>query len=187
MDAILASASPRRQSLLQMVLPAFSVAPADIDESLPTGIAAEDAAEYLAAQKAAAVADLHPDALVIGCDTTVVIDAKILGKPKDTADCYQMLQQLSGRTHCVYTGVCLRMGEAERCFTVCTYVSFYTLTQEEIQAYIATGEPFDKAGGYGIQGLGAMLVEKIDGDFYNVVGLPVARLLRELTAFTEQG
>ena len=184
-QVILASASPRRQSLLHMVVPDFSVYAADIDEQLPAGLGADKAAEYLAKQKAAAVSADYPDSIVIGCDTVVVIDDRILGKPADQEDCRKMLRLLSGRTHQVYTGVALQRGEHSRSFTVCTDVRFYTLSDMEIDRYIATGEPFDKAGGYGIQGLGALLIEGICGDYYNVVGLPVSRLLRELADFSE--
>lgn len=184
-QVILASASPRRQSLLKLVVPEFAVCPADIDEQLPAHVPACDAAEYLAVQKAAAVAGDQPDAIVIGCDTVVVIGEQILGKPADPEDCRRMMRLLSGRTHQVYTGVALQQGERCRHFSVCTDVRFYTLSETEIDRYIATGEPFDKAGGYGIQGVGALLIEGICGDYYNVVGLPVSRLLRELADFSE--
>lgn len=185
MQVILASASPRRQQLLQMVVPEFVVHPADVEETMPPEIDAGDAAEYLCEQKARAVAQDYPANLVIGCDTIVAAGGKLLGKPKDEAECRQMLGQLSGKTHQVYTGVCLMHGEHCHVFSVCTDVSFYPLSPQERDSYIATGEPFDKAGGYGVQGLGALLVERIDGDYYNVVGLPIARLLRELSAFME--
>lgn len=184
-QVILASASPRRQSLLKLVVPDFSVYPADIDERLPVGIQACDAAEHLAKQKAAAVAADYPDSIVIGCDTVVVIGDQILGKPTDPEDCRRMMHLLSGKTHQVYTGVALQQGDRRRSFTVCTDVRFYALSDGEIDRYIATGEPFDKAGGYGIQGLGALLIEEICGDYYNVVGLPISRLLRELADFSE--
>ncbi|WP_343253010.1 Maf family protein [Ligaoa zhengdingensis] len=180
MDIILASASPRRRELLALLYPDYAVIPADIDESVPEGAPAEAVGELTARRKTAHVATQHPGSLVIGADTIVEIDGEVLGKPRDAAEAALMLRRLSGREHRVYTGVSLRLGARERSFTQCTRVWFYPLSEREIEDYVATGDPLDKAGSYGIQGPGCILVERIDGDFFNVMGLPVARLRREL-------
>lgn len=184
MKIILASASPRRQELLKYAVKDFVCIPANIDEKLPDGVEADESAEFLAVRKAAFIAKKNPSDLVIGCDTVVVSDGIIYGKPNDTDDAAAMLRALSGKTHKVITGVCLFMNGRSISFSETTEVSFYPLTDKEITEYIATGEPFDKAGAYGIQGYGCMLVKKINGDFFNVVGLPVSRLKRELGVFT---
>lgn len=176
----LASASPRRQELLQRVLPDFEICPADADESLPDGIAPDEAVKLLSARKACVVSHLHPADWVLGADTIVSLDGMILGKPHDEEEALAMLSALSGKTHQVYTGVTLQQGQRVHSFSVCSDVTFYPLSAEEIRSYIQTGEPMDKAGAYGIQGLGALLVERISGDYFNIVGLPIARLLREL-------
>jgi len=181
LSVILASASPRRKELLALAGLNFDVLASGVEEALPPGFRPpEQCAERLAAMKADDVARRHPDALVIGADTIVVIDGQILGKPKDTTDAARMLRLLSGREHRVVTGVCLRMRDARRVFSQETRVRFYPLCDDEIEAYIQTGEPMDKAGAYGIQGRGALLVESIAGDYFNVMGLPIARLIREL-------
>ena len=180
MKVILASASPRRQELLKLVVPTFAASPADIDETIPTGIPTNSSAEYLAVKKAKKVALSHPNSLVIGCDTVVIVDGEILGKPTDINDARRMLSLLSGRTHTVITGVCLCLNGTKYSFSEHTEVEFYQLSADEISAYIATDEPFDKAGAYGIQGKGSILVKCIHGDFFNVVGLPIARLKREI-------
>lgn len=182
MRITLASASPRRKELMKLVTDEFDVRPSSADETLPKGIAAEKAAEYLSVKKAESVS-IKPDEIVVGCDTTVVIDGIVLGKPKSEEDCFNMLRMLSGKTHSVYTGVTLKSAESSCSFTEKTEVEFFELSDEEIREYIKTGEPFDKAGGYGIQGKGAVLVKGICGDFFNVVGLPAARLKRELREF----
>ena len=168
MKVILASASPRRQALL---------CPADCAEGSGTASQAQEVALYNAAGKCAAVAAKMGDELpIIAADTIVVIDNVILGKPQDAAAAKAMLQCLSGRTHQVITGVAVRY-KGQQLSKVCvTDVSFRQLTAEEIDAYIATGEPMDKAGAYGIQGRGAVLVEKINGCYNNVVGLPLSLL-----------
>lgn len=177
MKVILASASPRRQALLQQIGITPLVCPADFAEDSGTAIQAQEVALHNAAGKCAAVAAKMGDELpVIAADTIVVIDNVILGKPQDAAAAKAMLQRLSGRTHQVMTGVavCYR---GQKMSEVCvTDVSFRQLTAEEIDAYIATGEPMDKAGAYGIQGRGAVLVEKINGCYNNVVGLPLSLL-----------
>ena len=137
----------------------------------------------LAAQKARAVAAEQKNKTVIGADTVVVLGGRILGKPKNRQDATEMLTALSGRTHEVYTGVCIVNAEKEKGFYECTKVKFCKLTEEQISSYVATGEPMDKAGGYGIQGRGCVLVEGIEGDYFNVVGFPVSRFCREFEAF----
>lgn len=177
MKVILASASPRRQALLQQIDITPLVCPADFAEGSGTASQAQEVALYNAAGKCAAVAAKMGDELpIIAADTIVVIDNVILGKPQDAAAAKAMLQCLSGRTHQVITGVAVRY-KGQQLSKVCvTDVSFRQLTAEEIDAYIATGEPMDKAGAYGIQGRGAVLVEKINGCYNNVVGLPLSLL-----------
>lgn len=179
---ILASASPRRKELLEKLDLDFSVCPADIDESL---LPDEDAAMYplrTAVQKAMAVAKTTEDALVIAADTVVAVDDDILGKPRDEAEAKAMLQRLSGREHIVITGIGVVDTASGRTLSATeqTIVYFHPLRDEEIDAYIATGECMDKAGSYGIQGKGSLLVRKIDGDYFNVMGLPLSRLYRLL-------
>lgn len=180
MGLILASASPRRRELLAKLGVPFEVIVSECDETLPDAVPAEEAAELLAIRKAAAVAEMHPEAFVIGADTTVLLDDEILGKPKDRADCVRMLKLLSGRTHIVKTGCAVFCGTLRCSFAVETKVRFYDLTDAEIAAYADSPEPYDKAGGYGIQGNGALLVKRISGDYSNVVGLPIAKLARKL-------
>ena len=180
MSLVLASASPRRRELMQTAGLAFTVRVSDAEERIPPDAAPHEAVQALARQKAEAVVALCPDGTVIGADTVVVLDGMIFGKPRDAADARRMLQLLSGRTHEVYTGVCLCRGGTAETFFVCTRVTFYPLTDREIDAYIATGEPMDKAGAYGVQGRGCTLVRGIEGDYFNVVGLPVAELYRRL-------
>ena len=185
MKIILASASPRRQELLKYITPDFEVVPADVDETLPDDIPADESAEFLAVRKALHVAAANPDSMVIGSDTVVIADGEILGKPTDEADAERMLKKLSGKVHKVVTGVCLACGKKTFSFSQATDVKFYALTDDEIRDYIATGDPMDKAGAYGIQSEGCVLIEKIDGDFFAVMGLPVARLKRVMKMFAE--
>ena len=180
MSIVLASASPRRRELLQTAGVEFTVCVSDAEERIPPGTPPHEAVMLLAKQKALAVAKDRPNDLVIGADTVVVYDGAILGKPADEADAARMLRMLSGRTHTVYTGVCLVSAGSAETFFEQTQVTFYPLTDDEIAAYIATGEPMDKAGAYGIQGRGCTLVRGICGDYFNVVGLPVAALCRRL-------
>ena len=183
MSIILASGSPRRQELLQLITDDFELCPLSVDETIPEGMPVEVAAVFLADKKAKAGADLFPDQIVIGCDTVVVLDDAIMGKPKDREDAFAMLRKLSGETHTVMTGVALYYGTKSSVFTVETNVTFYELSDAEINAYLETREPFDKAGAYGIQGKGSLLVRHIEGDYFNVVGLPVAALSRNLKQF----
>lgn len=178
---ILASKSPRRKELLSFITTDFAVKSADVDETLPQGISPDKAVEYLSKIKAEPFKNEND--IVIGADTVVALDGKILGKPRDDADAFATLKMLSGREHSVFTGVSVIKGENIETFSVQTKVKMFELTDEEIEEYIATDEPFDKAGSYGIQGKGSLLVEKIDGDYFNVVGLPISRLNRVLKLF----
>lgn len=182
---VLASGSPRRRDLLAATGMHFEIVPADVDETLLPGESAEDLTARLAVAKARAVRDaLEPGPLlVIGADTVVVLDDEILGKPVDADDAARMLRRLSGRTHRVLTGVAVVAGEwSPRIDVTTTRVTFRPLTDDEIGEYVATGEPLDKAGAYGIQGAGGALVESIDGPYDNVVGLPVASVRRLLAS-----
>lgn len=179
---ILASASPRRRYLLEQAGLTFSVIPSAVDESsVPMG-PIEDHVRMLAEAKAMEVAELYPESWVIGADTLVLIGDEILGKPGTPAEARHMLEALSGKTHRVLTGYCICCKAQERSFseTVETKVLFKTLTQNEIDWYLSTDEPFDKAGAYAVQGLGSFLVKRIDGSYTNVVGLPVCEVIEYL-------
>lgn len=179
---ILASGSPRRQELMKTAGLDFKVCVAQGEEHLDPALCPADAAMALAGQKAQEVAKKYPHDCVIGADTIVVLDKLILGKPKDKADAVAMLGKLAGKTHTVYTGVCLIKNGEETTFADATKVEFYPLTAEEIAAYVESGEPMDKAGAYGIQGLGCVLVKKIEGDYFNIMGFPIAKVARMLRA-----
>ena len=185
MRYILASASPRRRELFAFVRESFEIRVPKVREQLPEGVKDAAAAEYLAALKGRAAAEQFgcADAVIVSADTIVCVEGEILGKPEDAEDARRMLEKLSGRMHKVYTGVAITGAAGERIFSVETAVEFYPLSEELISDYIATGEPFDKAGAYGIQGRGSILVRGIRGDYFNVMGLPVARLYRELEEF----
>jgi septum formation protein len=179
---ILASASPRRQELLRSAGVAFTVQPADINETPRAGEAPRDCAERLAREKALAVLKSRPQQCVLGADTIVVVDDIILGKPRGADDAGRMLRLLSGRTHEVITGVCLAASAFEDTRSATTRVTMCEVSDEEIRSYIATGEPTDKAGAYAIQGIASRWIPRIEGDYSNVVGLPVAlvyAMLRE--------
>ena len=182
-NLILASASPRRRELLTQAGLEFLIDAADVDER----IALTDPEEYvkeLSRRKAEAVRKRHSGeaAVVLGADTVVVCDGAILGKPVDEKDAFRMLSLLSGRAHDVFTGVTLLSEDGALSFAERTQVVMYDNSEELLRDYIATGEPVDKAGGYGIQGRGTVLVREIHGDYNNVVGLPVARVIRALYA-----
>jgi septum formation protein len=185
---VLASASPRRQELLRNAGIAFAVQPADIDESPHDGESPVECAQRLAQEKALAVSRRRPQDCVLGADTIVVVDEKILGKPRDAADAARMLRLLSGRTHEVITGVCLvgPVGELRtenrelRTGSETTRVTLCEISDDDISEYIATGEPMDKAGAYAIQGIASRWIPRIEGDYSNVVGLPVALVYRML-------
>jgi septum formation protein len=173
---ILASASPRRQELLRNAAIPFEVQPADIDETPLAGESPRDCAERLAQEKAITVSRKRPQDYILGADTIVVIDETILGKPLDHADAARMLRLLSGRTHEVITGVCIFdpiAGDTEQASET-TRVTMRELSDDEIRDYIATDEPMDKAGAYAIQGIASRWIPRIEGDYSNVVGLPVA-------------
>ena len=174
MELILASQSPRRKELLTLLGYSFRVMVAPMDETMED-LPVTEAVARLSCRKAAAV-EAGEEQIVIGADTVVVLDGQVLGKPRDAADAVRMLRSLSGRTHEVMTGVCLRKGDTVTTHTEVTEVTFRPLTEKEIEEYVATKEPMDKAGSYGIQGGAARFVEGIRGDYYNVMGLPVCRL-----------
>ncbi|MEP6765728.1 MAG: Maf family protein [Gemmatimonadaceae bacterium] len=175
---VLASQSPRRRELLALIGVTHTVVPADIDESVFPNEPPENHAERLARTKAGVIAARDSGALVIGSDTIVVIDEQILGKPSDDAHAARMLRQLSGRTHTVVTAVAVAHGEQLVSGVERVAVTFRNLSDDNILDYIATREPMDKAGAYGIQGFGATIVERIDGDFFAVMGLPLGRMIR---------
>jgi septum formation protein len=174
---VLASASPRRRQLLELIGIAHEVRPANIDESMRPREAPRRHAERLAREKATAIAKRDPDLITIAADTIVVINRKVLGKPKDADDAARMLALLSGREHVVTTAVAVSRGKKLRSAVEEVRVRFRRLRDDEIEAYIATGEPMDKAGAYGIQGYGATIVERIEGDYFAVMGLPIVRLV----------
>lgn len=178
---ILASQSPRRRELLSLITADFRVIPAKGEEILPEGISPSEAVVLLSRQKAAEIYKEYKNETIIAADTVVAIDGKILGKPTDEADAAAMLKLLSGRTHSVFTGVCIISPDgSENSFAEETTVEFWELSDKLIADYVSSGEPMDKAGAYGIQDAGALLVKRINGDYYNVMGLPVGRLFREL-------
>lgn len=178
---LLASASPRRRELLKLIFDDFECISVDADESLPEGIEPRDAVEVLACRKAKAARALAcaEGKMIIAADTLVALGSEIFGKPGCEEDAINILNRLSGKTHSVFTGVCV-ITESGQSLSFCeqTGVEFFPLSEKQIARYVATGEPMDKAGAYGIQGKGALLVKAIAGDFYNVVGLPVSRLSR---------
>jgi septum formation protein len=174
---ILASQSPRRAQLLRMLGLHFDVLPSDVDETYRAGEEPGEHAERLAREKAAAVARARPDALVIGCDTVVVVDGRVLGKPRDARDAVRMLMGLQGREHMVATGVAVASDANVRSAVERVTVRFREFDEDFARAYVATGEPLDKAGAYGIQGYGATLVDRIEGDFFAVMGLPIVKLV----------
>lgn len=174
---VLASQSPRRRDLLDLVGIAHTVRPADVDESVRDGEQADAYTERLAREKARAIAAGAPQCLVVAADTTVVIDGDILGKPADPADARAMVRRLAGRTHEVFTGMALAYEGREAAGVERVRVTFRALTDAEVAAYVETGEPMDKAGAYGIQGFGATIVERIEGDYFAVMGLSLVRLV----------
>ncbi len=180
---ILASGSPRRKELLETAHLPFTIQKSSVHENISEEFSPAEVVEQLSLRKAKDVAKHNPDAVVLGSDTVVVYDGKILGKPADDQDAYETLLMLSGNTHHVYTGVAIVSGDEEICFHEATEVTFWNLTSEEIKDYVSTGESMDKAGSYGIQGLGSTLVNKIHGDYFSVVGLPLSRTVRELKKF----
>ena len=205
LKVVLASASPRRKELLSLIFNDYDICPADCDESLHEGVTAQEAVEYLSLIKNKASLELcGNEKLIISADTVVAVDGEILGKPVDKEDARRMITLLSGRAHQVYTGVTLSYNGEFKTFSEKTDVVFYRLTEDEIEGYISSSEPYDKAygrigdtgdiqpdwadkaGAYGIQGKAGLLVKSVNGDYYNVVGLPVARLKREIFTFIEK-
>ena len=180
---ILASSSPRRRELLTQIGVRFSIEAADIDETPLVNEAAVAYVERMALEKARAVAARHPGDVVLGSDTSVIFEDRILGKPVDEADAVATLTALSGQTHKVLSAVALVADDRAEVISVATNVTFRTLSEAEIRAYVATGEPADKAGSYGIQGMGAILVASISGSYSNVVGLPLTETAALLNEF----
>jgi septum formation protein len=183
---VLASASPRRQELLRNAGIAFEIQPANIPENPLPGEIPKACAERLAREKAQAVVALRPKVCVLGADTIVVIDNQILGKPRDPADAARMLRQLSGRTHQVITGICLHANGQSAVASETTSVTMCEISAQEIADYVASGEPMDKAGAYAIQGIASRWIPRIEGDYSNVVGLPVALVYRMLLEISSQ-
>ena len=182
---VLASGSPRRQELMQRIgITDFDIRVPETAESYPTGLTPRQIVEYISREKADAAAKLcTADEIVITADTMVFLDDQRLGKPVDETDALRMLTALQGRHHTVCTGVTVRQGSRSITESESTEVYFRPATEAELRGYIATGEPMDKAGAYGVQGKGALLVERLNGDFFNVMGLPVLRLSRMLQQF----
>ena len=177
MKIILASKSPRRQELLKNLgITDFDVIPAKGEEHIVDDLSPEDEVCSIALCKAREVAAAHKDDVVIAADTLVFLDGNPLGKPKDRSDAFRMLKALSGREHSVLTGVAVIYGGRELCECESTRVFFRDMTGEEIERYIDSGEPMDKAGAYGIQGLGSVFIPRIEGDYFNVMGLPLSKL-----------
>lgn len=183
MDLILASASPRRRELLSLYTHDFTVCASDFDESGVSAGTPDALVELLARGKCLAVAVQHPDSLVLGCDTVVDVGGEVFGKPHSPADAARMLRALSGAEHLVHTGVCVSLGGRTESFVDTCRVRFFSISEEEIERYIATSEPYDKAGGYAIQGRAALWLDSIAGDYYTIMGLPVSRTARLLERF----
>ena len=177
---ILASQSPRRRELLAMLGLEFEIFTADIDETMDPALSAEDAVAAVCERKARAVGEGHPGRLIVAADTIVVVDGKILGKPHCEDEARQMLHSLSGRSHRVMTGFCLWRDGACETHVETTKLWFRDLSDGEIDAYVATGSPMDKAGAYGIQDQAAVFVQRLEGDYYNVMGLPLCALTQAL-------
>ncbi|MBS7370297.1 MAG: septum formation protein Maf [Oscillospiraceae bacterium] len=179
---ILASQSPRRRELLGLITDKFTVIPASGEEKLPAGTSPAEAVKLIARAKAEEIHSHYSTETIVAADTVVCIGGEILGKPRTVEDAFEMLLKLSGKVHSVFTGVCVIFPDGDtRWFAEETRVEFFPLSERLIADYVASGEPMDKAGAYGIQGKGALLVKGITGDYYNVMGLPVGRLYRVLT------
>lgn len=180
MQVVLASASPRRRELLRLICPEFSVEVPRCAEDLPHGISPASAVAALALRKAKEVSARLPERIVIGSDTAVALGRRILGKPQNRDEAQAMLRDLAGRSHRVHTGVAVLRGNRERTFVSSADVTFAPMSREEIAAYAASGECDDKAGSYAVQGMGARFIERVNGDFYAVMGLPLCPLYRVL-------
>ena len=179
-ELVLASSSPSRKMLLEQAGVSFEVVVSGVDETVPASLSPAQTVELLAERKGKAVLPLRPDKPIIAADSVVSIDGLILGKPKDDQEAKATLRRLYGRTHQIFTGVCLLANGREEVFHQSTKVTFYPLTEEEIADYVALGESQGRAGAYGIEGIGVVLVQSIEGDYSNIVGLPVAETLRRL-------
>lgn len=180
---ILASGSPRRKELLALVTPDFTVKVSDVDESAITAPTPAELAKALARAKCLAVAEIEPEALVLGSDTVVEFEGEVFGKPKNRQDAQRMLQALSGKRHYVHTGVCMAQGDHIENFVVSSAVDFFPIEEADLQGYIDTKEPYDKAGGYAIQGHAAVWCKGIEGCYYNIMGLPVSQVAQALKKF----
>lgn len=179
-SVVLASASPRRRELLKLIFDDFEICVSDCDETINDNLPIFKQPEYLACLKGSAVSKKYNNNLVIAADTCVFLEDMLLGKPKDREEAFYMLKSLSGKTHKVITGCALFYKDIVKSFSAVTEVEFYQLSDNEIFEYIATGEPFDKAGGYGIQSKGGLFVKELRGDYFNVVGLPIAELKKQI-------
>lgn len=177
---VLASASPRRREICDILGLTYTVCPARTELPADPTLPAAQAILQVARGKAEEVAARHPNEIVLGADTAVVVDDRILGKPRDTEDAKAMLRLLSGHTHQVITAVWVCGDDYNAGFADCAEVTFFPMTEQDVEAYAASGEPMDKAGAYAIQGIGARYIERLNGDFYTVMGLPCGRLLRFL-------
>lgn len=183
MAIVLASASPRRRELMSLITNDFIIRTSEVDES---GITAQTPAllvQKLAQAKCLDVAKTCPEDVVIGCDTVVDVGGEVFGKPRDAADARRMLAALSGRTHQVHTGVCIARGDRVECFCDSCSVTFFEIDPEDMEAYIASAEPYDKAGAYAIQGHAAVWIDRLEGDYYTIMGFPVSRTARALHSF----
>ena len=180
---ILASGSPRRKELLALVTPDFTVKVSDVDESAITAPTPAGLAQALARAKCLAVAETEPEALVLGSDPVVELEGEVFGKPKNRQDAQRMLQALSGKRHYVHTGVCMAQGDHIENFVVSSAVDFFPIEEADLQGYIDTKEPYDKAGGYAIQGHAAVWCKGIEGCYYNIMGLPVSQVAQALKKF----
>lgn len=186
-DFIVASASPRRKEILSMGGFGFRIIPSDCDETIKEKLSPEETVKVLAERKALSVLEKNTESVVLGCDTVVALGDEILGKPSDREDAFKMIKALSGKTHRVCTGVCIADKNKTNTFVSVAEVEFYELSDETAESYVATGECDDKAGAYGIQGLGGTLVKSIKGDYYAIVGLPYAETVRVLSEFGIRG
>ena len=186
-DFIVASASPRRKEILSMGGFGFRIIPSDCDETIKEKLSPEETVKVLAERKALSVLEKNENSVVLGCDTVVALGDEILGKPADREDAFKMIKALSGKAHRVCTGVCIADKNKTNTFVSVAEVEFYELSDETAESYVATGECDDKAGAYGIQGLGGTLVKSIKGDYYAIVGLPYAETVRVLSEFGIRG
>lgn len=186
-DFIVASASPRRREILLGGGFDFRVIPSDCDESISENLSPEETVKELSERKALSVLNENKDSVVLGCDTVVALGDEILGKPADREDAFRMIKNLSGKVHKVCTGVCIADKDRKESFVTVAEVEFYEISDETARSYAETGECDDKAGAYGIQGLGGTLVKSIKGDYYAIVGLPFAETVRVLSSFGIEG